>query len=601
MENTVTKRPARDYQIACVDAATSCINTGYHDIYYGLPTGTGKTRIMTLLVELYMKAGRVLVIAHRKELIEQTAASIRDDIEGADVGIVMAEKNEVSADIIVGTWQSLTPLRLEHVLIDRPDFSPLEYGGTPKERFFSLILIDEAHHVVPGSAYERIIQQVRQHSPRVAVVGATATPFRSDKLSMQDVLPECAFTRSITEMQAAGWLAPLRWQAIKLSMDFSKIKQASVDGEADYNQDQLYETISSQTIEIVKKTAPHFNGRPAMVFAINVQHAHELAQAYSQAGICSMALSAQTNRTLRKDTLDAWKSGAIQCVVNVALFTEGFDYTPLLPNKNGLGVVVIAAPTQSPSRYLQMIGRGTRLKPSTGDFKDCLVFDVASNANLLETKQITLPRVMPTLQDDVFEKAENEFVDFDGEKEAELEKEATPKPPTQLKINDPMSVSWLPWGHNIMNDVYYASISFQDGMNQYAVIIPSQRKDGLYKAFILCQDKDRKWSKQAIVERAKPLGQIMKHINHVLASNGRKSFTHKDNPKRFESPSVAQMNFLKGKSPKYHQLAFVNRWNKGQVSSIITWIVLTPLVKKLIESERNAVSESTQAQASNVA
>ena len=313
-----------------------------------------------------------------------------------------------------------------------------------------------------------------------------------------------------------------------------------------------------------------------------------------------MALSAQTNRTLRKDTLDAWKSGAIQCVVNVALFTEGFDYTPLLPNKNGLGVVVNAAPCQSPSRYLQMIGRGTRLKPQDGDFKDCLVFDVASNANLLETKQITLPRVLPTLQEDVFEK-EDEFVDFDGEKEAELEKEAKPKPPTQLKINDPLSVSWLPWGHNIMNDTYYASISFQDGMNEYAVIIPSQRKDGLYKAFILCQDKDKRWSKQTITERAKPLGQLMHHINHVLASNGRKSFTHKDNPKRLGMPSQAQMNFLAGKSPKYYQLATQGSWNKGQVSSIITWIVLIPLVKKLIESERNAVLESSQAETSIVA
>lgn len=585
-------RPARDYQLGCVDAVSHCINTGYHDIYYGLPTGTGKTRIMTLLVDLYRHQGRVLVIAHRKELIEQTAASIRDDIEGVDVGIVMAEKNETWADVIVGTWQSLTPVRLESVLCD---------GNLPLHAPFSLILIDEAHHAVPGSAYERIIQQVRQHSPRVAVVGATATPFRSDKASMQDVLPECAFTRSITEMQAAGWLAPLRWQAVKLSMDFSKIKQASVDGEADYNQEQLYETISPQTVEIVAKTGPHFSGRPFMVFAVNVQHATELSAAYNAAGLCCMALSAQTNRTLRKDTLDAWKSGAIQGVVNVALFTEGFDYTPLLPNRNGLGVVVIACPTMSPSRYLQMIGRGTRLKPTDGDFKDCLVFDVASNANLLETKQVTLPKVMPTLQDGVFEMSEDEFVDFDGEKEAELEKkEAKPKPPTELKINDPLTTSWLPWGHNIMNDVYYASLSFDKGSQEYALIIPSQRKDGLYRAFILCKN-DTGWHKQDVTARAKPLQQIMHHINHIIASNGRKSFVHKDNPKRLEMPSPAQMNFLAGKSPKYHQLARQGNWNKGQVSNIITWIVLMPLVKKLIESERHAVTENSQTETSSVA
>lgn len=596
----MASRPARDYQTSCVNAVARCINTGYHDTYYALPTGTGKTRIMTMLVELYMRAGRVLVIAHRKELIEQTAASICDDIEGVDVGIVMAEKNETWSDIIVGTWQSLTPTRLEAVLTAvstdphalSPDFA------CPA---FSLILIDEAHHAIKDSAYDRIIQQVRQHSPRVAVVGATATPFRSDKASMQDVLPECAFTRSISEMQAAGWLAPLRWQAVKLSMDFSRIKQASVDGEADYNQEQLYRVVSPQTAEIVARTAPHFGTRPVMVFAINVAHAHALSAAYNAAGIASMALSAQTHRTLRKDTLDAWKQGAIQCVVNVSLFTEGFDYSPLAPNCNGLGVVVIAAPTMSPSRYLQMIGRGTRLKPQAGDFKDCLVFDVASNANLLETKQIVLPKMLPTLQDGIFEMPPTEFVDFDGVKEVELnEVIGGTKPPTELKINDPLSVSWLPWGHNIMNDCYYASLSFDKGSQEYALIIPSQRKDGLYRAFILQKD-DRGWHKQDVTARCKPLQQLMHHINHIIASNGRKSFTHKDNPKRLEMPSQAQMNFLAGKSPKYHQLARQGSWNKGQVSSIITWIVLLPVVKKLIERERDAQNIQDQTQASSVA
>ena len=584
----VEKRPARDYQVACVDAASRCINTGYHDLYYALPTGTGKTRIMTMLVDLYRHAGRVLVLAHRKELIEQTAASIKDDIDGAFVGIVMAEKNETIAPIIVGTWQSLTPLRLEKVLTEHV---------TP----FSLILIDEAHHCIKDSAYERIIQQVRLHSPHVSVVGATATPFRSDKAMMQEILPECAFTRSITDMQKAGWLAPLQWKAIKLSMDFSKIKKSSIDGEADYNQQQLYETISPQTSEIVAKTAPHFGSRPVMVFAVNVPHAHELSEAYNAAGITTMALSAETNKIVRKDTLDAWKSGAIQCVCNVALFTEGFDYTPLAPNINGLGVVVIAAPTMSPSRYLQMVGRGTRLKPARGDFKDCLVFDVASNANLLETKQVVLPKMLPTLQEDVFEeRPDDEFVPFDGEEEEE-EEEKKPKPPTELKINDPLTTSWLAWGYNLMNDVYYANLGFSEGINEYALIIPSQRKDGLYRAFILIKDKEG-WHKQDVTERAKPLQQMMHHLNHIIAANGRKSFVHKDNPKRLEMPSQAQMNMLASKSPKYHKLAIQGNWNKGQVSSIITWIVLMPVCKKLVEKERQHVENlSAQAQTSIVA
>lgn len=588
------KRPARDYQTACVNAVSHCINTGYHNLYYALPTGTGKTRIMTMLVELFMNRGRVLVIAHRKELIEQTAASIRDDIEGVDCGIVMASYDDHECHVVVGTWQSLTPLRLETVLSS---------GMLPGqvEPSFSLILIDEAHHCIPGSAYERIIQQVRAHSPHVSVVGATATPFRSDSCKMQDVLPECAFFRTITDMQKAKWLAPLKWQSVKLSFDLSKIKKSSVDGEADYNQEQLYETISPQTAEIVAKTAPHFGTRPVMVFGVNVQHATELSDAYNRAGICSMVLSAQTPKTIRKDTLEAWKSGAIQCVVNVALFTEGFDYTPLAPNRNGLGVVVIASPTMSPSRYLQMVGRGTRLKPQNGDFQDCLVFDVASNANLLETNQIVLPKLLPTMKEDVFDRPVDEFVDFDAEEEEEEEKK--PKPPTELKINDPLTTSWLSWGHNIMNDVYYASLSFDSvaKTNEYLLIIPSQKKDGLYRAFVLMRDKEG-WHKQNVTDRCKPLQQLMHHINHIIASNGRKSFVHKDNPKRLEMPSQAQMTMLASKSPKYHQLAVQGNWNKGQVSSIITWIVLMPVCKKLVVKERqDAQNFSTQTQTSSVA
>lgn len=579
-------RPPRDYQELAVNAVARVINSGYRQLYYALPTGCGKTRIMTMLINLYRHSGRVLVVAHRKELIEQTAASIRDDIPGVDVGIVMAEQNDILADVVVATWQSLTPLRTETILAQQP---------------FSLILFDESHHAIANSAYERIMQQVQQHSPMVATVGCTATPFRSDKSSMQAVLPECAFMRSISDMQAAGWLAPLKWKAVKLSVAMPT-SYSSIDGEKDYNQEQLYETIKPQTQEIVSKTSPFFGNRPAMVFAVNVAHAHELAAAYNLSGITSMALSANTPKVLRKDTLDAWKCGAIQCVVNVGLFTEGFDYTPMVPNSNGLGVVVIAAPTMSPSRYLQMIGRGTRLKPTDGDFKDCLVFDVAGNANLLETKQITLPKVLPTLQEDVFEaRPDAEFVEFDGEQEAELEKEAKPKKPTLLRINDPLATSWVAWGHNQMNDIYYTGLtSDQDKKTgvrttTYAVIIPSQRKDGLYLAYVLTE-RGTSWSSQPIVERAKPLNEIMYHVNHIVAANGLKVLLDKKAKWRKEPANVAQLRFLANLSPKYYAIAKDGGWNKGELAAILNWCKLMAQLKLLVQKVRNADVEKIQPQ-----
>lgn len=585
--SVTTKRPPRDYQEAAVNAVARTVNSGYRQLYYALPTGCGKTKVMTMLIALYMRAGRVLVIAHRKELIEQTAASIRDDIPGVDVGIVMGEQNETWADVIVATWQSLTPLRLEVVLQDE---SPRELKPG-----FSLILFDESHHAIAGSAYERIMQQVQQHSPMVATVGCTATPFRSDKTSMQDVLPECAFLRTIPEMQKAGWLAPLYWKAIKLNMALPT-SYSSVDGEKDYNQEALYHELSPQTQEIVAKTAPHFGSRPAMVFAINIAHAEELSRAYNLAGITSMALSANIPKAIRKDTLDAWKSGAIQCVCNVALFTEGFDYTPLLPNRNGLGVVVIVAPTMSPSRYLQMVGRGTRLKPAQSDFTDCLVFDVGGNTNLLETKQITLPKVMPTLRENWITESgkpgdEDSWIAFDGKLEAEAEEEEKNKKPTLLRINDPMSTSWIAWGHNTMNDIYYTGLTSSADHREttYAVIIPSQRKDGLYKAYVLTE-RGQSWSSQEIVERAKPLGELMHHVNHLVAQNGAKQLLDKRRPWRKQPATDKQIAMLADKSPKYYAMAKQGGWNKGEVASILNWVKLMPHLKKLVIAERSAVS-----------
>ena len=287
--------------------------------------------------------------------------------------------------------------------------------------------------------------------------------------------------------------------------------------------------------------------------------------------------------------------GLIQVVINVALFTEGFDYTPLLPNKNGLGVVVIASPTMSPSRYLQMIGRGTRLKP--GDFKDCLVFDVAGNANLLETKQIVLPKVLPTMQEDVFEETSPDtFVDFDGEKEKELEQETSAKKPTLLRINDPLATSWIAWGHNWMNDIYFTGLvsAVEEGKKirttTYAVILPSQRGDGLYKAFIL-EEKGTAWSSTPIVEKAKPLNQIMHHVNHIVASNGLKQLLDKKARWRKQPATPAQLGFLAGQSPKYYAIACQGNWNKGEVACILNWVKLMPQLKSLVVQQRQAVAE----------
>lgn len=561
------KRPARDYQLACVQATLASPD---RDKYYVLPTGTGKTRVLTLLIEQLMQAGRVLVVAHRKELIEQTAQSIREDIPSCDVGIVMAEKNETWCDVVVGTIQTLRGARLTRDVLSK------QYLFAETTKPFVAVLIDECHHVVPGSNYEWLIQAVREKYPDCQVIGCTATPYRSDKVTMQSILPTCTFYRSIADMQEKEWLCPLEWQSVQIPLMLDSLTVSSISGEKDYNADALYEQISPQTQYIVEQTAPHFGNRPAMVFSCNVAHAEELAVAYRSAGLKALSLNGEDHKTYRAEYLRLWKEGRIQVMCNCALFTEGFDYTPLPPNKNGLGALVIAAPTMSPSKYLQMLGRGTRLKPAGGDFQDCKVFDVAQNANLLETRQITLPKVMPYQVTDLDELIKQKQPIRFGDK---AEKQRQVK---LIKLQDFGSVSWAAWGYRPNGNVYYCSLGQDQKKKEssYALILPSGRGDGLFYGYILLEQR-YEWSWHQLVERPKPLTELAHHFNHVLSIHGRKNLVSKEALWRSQPASPKSLAFLARKDEELGQLARDCFWTGEQVSFEISWLLIRSQVSRL--------------------
>jgi superfamily II DNA or RNA helicase len=579
MQHIQTKRPPRDYQLACVQATLA---SPAKDKYYVLPTGTGKTRVLTLLIEELQQQGRVLVVAHRKELIEQTASSIREDIPGSDVGIVMAEQNDCSARVVVGTIQTLAPGRVEELFKGQLWLDPSAMN-------FSGLLIDECHHCIPKSAYTSLIEAMRIRCPEIQVIGCTATPYRSDKATMQEVLPVCTFFRDIATMQERGWLCPLEWQSVRIPMLLDLMKTSSIGGEKDYNADELYKQISPQTAYIVEQTAPHFGKRPAMVFACNVAHAYELADAYNawarhdpewqglrnSGDPFAMALDGTTPKQIRDSMLKAWKAGAFQVMVNCALFIEGFDYIPLPPNKNGLGTVVIASPTMSPSRYLQMVGRGTRLKPGGGDFQDCLVFDVAQNANLLETKQITLPRVMPSRPADLDEQIEQEKPVRFGDPQ---EKERKIK---LIRLQDFGSVSWAAWGHRANGNLYYCGLGGDKTTGRaYAVILPTSRGDGLFYGYVLSKIT-KEWDVRMIVDQAKPLTELAHHYNHLLSINGRKNLVSKDAPWRHMPASEKAVRYLWSQDAALGQQARETYWTGEQVSFELDWLTIRGQVGRL--------------------
>ncbi len=583
MQSLTTSRPLRDYQHTCIDLSYASIVYSWQQGmeapfsgYYTLPTGTGKTRIATGLIEKLSKTGRVLVVAHRKELIEQMAAAIREDVPGSSVGIVMAERNEFFSPIIVGSIQTLRTDRLNEILIE---------GLWSDKTNGSLValFIDEGHHITSDNSYCDLILAVRQAYPQCAVIACTATPFRSDKGSMQSVLPTCTFSRSIPDMQKAGWLCPLEWNPMLIPFDEHAVRISSIGGEKDYKAEDLETLLSPQSITIVEKTRSFLENRPTLVFASTVKHAQELSLAYREAGMTAKSIWGDMPRQEREDYLQAWKQGVIQVIVNVGILTEGFDYVPVAPNTHGLSALVVARPTLSPSLYLQMLGRGTRLKPTGSSYQNCLVLDVVGNANLLETRQITLNDVMPTHTE------ASEHVN--GKRKPAKKSDHTK--PAVLKLNAPLELSWAAWGFDPASGVYYCSI----GEKCYAVCIPDNSGSGLYYGYVLTEELDTSqgeehthyaWRKQLVTRRPVVLQSMMQHLNHVFAQHGKKSLVDKGSAWRQGLPSDAALKMLAWKDRRVWTWARSEGWNAGEVSLAITWAVLQRPVSFLLHNQKGS-------------
>jgi len=533
-------------------------------MYYHLPTGTGKTRVAAALIQELLKYGRVIFLAHRKELITQAAASLRQDLPGWQIGTVMAGENQIHADVVVASVQTLASGdRLEQLLASDGKLDA-------KSRFVGM-LIDECHHAVPGSGYDRIMTALTAHTKRAAIIGCTATPYRADKAVMQGLLPTCTFSRTIKAMQIAGVLAPVTWSPVHVGVDFSHLKSSSRGGESDYAEEDIARVLQPRLEEIVEKTAPLLGNRPTVVFAATVAQAKDLASLYREVGLRALSIWGEMAVQDRRQALTLWKQGNVQIVVNVGILTEGFDYQPELPNTEGLAAMVIARPTKSPGLYLQMLGRGTRPKP--GEYQDCLVIDIAGNANLIESKQIVLPKALgepvseeiygilenPVLLDDLRNVDCSRDLDVD-----DLGVVAKEKRPIILRNTDPLSRSWLAWGKS--NDTYYTDL-----MQGSMVLLALEERSGLYTGRVLTRQNWVFTGDQPLTDNALPLHELMQHVNLLVAAHGvPKQVVGKDAGWRQQLASEKAISYLARLDPDAGTQARRHAWNKHAVGMAIT-------------------------------
>lgn len=334
----------RDYQTEAKDAIFGEFARGIRSTLLVLPTGLGKTVVFGAAArDVIEDGGKVLVLAHRGELLDQAADSLA--ALGVEPSIEKAERSARGTlfgdpACVVASVQTMQRKRLE---------------SWPRKHF-KLIVTDEAHHA-PADSYGHIYR----HLDADWHLGVTATADRLDGENLGQVYQTLAYEYSLRRAIEEGWLARLTFVRCETTVDLKNIRTTG----GDLNLGDLEEAIRPHVEELANATRKEIGDRRAIVFVPDVGSADAFASALTSLGLKAEAVSGDSLD--RGAIIDRFRTGGIRILVNCQLLTEGFD-APFV------SAIVLARPTKSRSLFSQMIGRGTRLSHGK---KDCLVVDFA--------------------------------------------------------------------------------------------------------------------------------------------------------------------------------------------------------------------------------
>ena len=333
----------RPYQQAAREAIHAEWNDGRRRTLLVLPTGTGKTIVFAAVTEDQVRSGsRVLVLAHRGELLEQAADKIKRST-GLASAVEKAEQTCLDSwcRVVVGSVQSLQrPARLEQF--------PADYFGT--------IIIDEAHHAITDG-YQRVLE----HFPEANVLGVTATPDRGDMRNLGEVFDSLAYEYKLTQAIREGYLCPILAQTIPLQLDIS---QVTLSG-GDFAVGGLGTALDPYLEQIATEMQTACAGRKTVVFLPLIKTSRKFRDILNSKGFRAAEVNGQSED--RTEILSDFSNGKYNVLCNSMLLTEGWDCP-------SVDCIVVLRPTKVRSLYSQMVGRGTRLSPETGK-KDLLLLD----------------------------------------------------------------------------------------------------------------------------------------------------------------------------------------------------------------------------------
>jgi DNA repair protein RadD len=320
----------RPYQTEAIEKAREQIRAGKKRVLVTMPTGGGKTVVAaSIIASAEQRGSGVLFLAHRRELIQQTADKLMRF--GVRPGVIMG-------------GVAASPGRRVQVASVQAIRHRIEQIGD-----VDLLFVDEAHHAAAGE-----YQKVLSIFPSAIVIGLTATPWRLDGAGLADIFDGHVLSCTPRQLREQGFLVPVGgWQYAPIDT-----KGASVRG-GDYVGASVEAAAMNAKLfgEIIGEWKAHAGGVRTVLFACTIRHSVALAQAFRDAGVAAEHLDGETPTAERDAILSRIKSGATRVLCNVNVATEGWDCPEL-------ECVVLARPTLSTALYLQMVGRV--LRPSEG-------------------------------------------------------------------------------------------------------------------------------------------------------------------------------------------------------------------------------------------
>ena len=308
-----------------------------------MPTGTGKTYLLTAVIDSFVRANpkaKVWIVAHRRELVSQIDETVRK----------------------FQSYSSATSSLLSSVKAMSIQWLMRHYDEIEEEP--GMIVIDEAHH-----ALAKTYKEMWERFPKAKFLGLTATPCRLNGKGFTDLFDVLVQSWGVPEFISKGRLATYDFVSIKsdgvTQRLIDSLQKRGADG--DYQNKEMDMLLNKKpSIERLYRSLEEYGkDRKGIVYAINISHAQKITKLYQEHGVKAIAIDSKTPATERQQDIEAFKKGDIQVLVNVDIFSEGFDCPDV-------EFVQLARPTLSLAKYLQMVGRGLRVAKGK---KNCVIID----------------------------------------------------------------------------------------------------------------------------------------------------------------------------------------------------------------------------------